>query len=554
MISRRLVFGLAAVLFLCNLGGAHDLWAPDEPYFAEGAREMLIDGRWLVPHVNGVMSTDKPPLFFWAIALLSLPVGGVTHWTARLPSALAALGTVLLVMRLGRRFGGERVAWLAGLTVCTTLMFWEKARWTQIEALLCFLVWAALSAFEAWRAGDASGRRAGLLFWLAAALAVLAKGPVGMLLPLGIAVVTLAWDRQLGRWREFAPVSGPVAFAAVVGLWMIAATLGSDGAYSVWGALKEHFIDRGIHGLHHRQPPWYYLEVLPAHLMPWTGLVPGALVLAWRRRRKSDRFLFVVALFVMVFFSLSTEKRHLYTLPAVPALALMIALLIDSLTPPRPQNASPSPIDRRWLLGGQAAVGGLLSVIGLAMPWVALRREEFPYWIAVVLGAGLLVTGLATLWACRRSLVMRAALTPAAGFAASFLFVTAFVYPVFDQWKSARSFSLRLKAATERSRTAGHEVIAFDLGNLPEAFAFYSDGVYTVETKNPEILAVHLRQPAEAWAVLTRAGLDQLAADVRGPIVTVETARLSREEVLLVTNRDPDAGPGVLRAPSLPER
>lgn len=498
---------------------------------------MLVDGKWLVPHVNGVITTDKPPLFFWAIALASLPVDKVTPRTARLPSALAALGTLLLVMRMGRRFGGERVGWLAGLTVCTTLMFWEKARWTQIEALLCFLIWAALSAFEAWRAGDASGRRAGLLFWLCAALAVLAKGPVGLLLPLGIAVVTLAWDRQLGRWKAFAPLGGPMVFAAVVGLWMIAATLDSGGAYSVWGALKEHFIERGIHGLHHRQPPWYYLEVLPPHLMPWTGLVPGALVLAWRRRRENDRFLLVVALYVIVFFSLSTEKRHLYALPAVPALALMIGLFVDALAPPRSQDGSSSPIDRRWLLGGQVTLGGLLCVIGIGLPWVALRREEFPYWVALVLGAGLLVTGIATVWACRRSLVTRAALTPAVGFAASYLFVSTFVFPVFDQWKSARSFSVRLKVATESSRTVGHEVIAFELSNLPEAFAFYSDGVYTVETKNPELLAEHLRQPSEAWAVLTRAGLDQLPPDVRGRIVTVETARLSRKEVLLVTNR-----------------
>ncbi|HLE82882.1 MAG TPA: glycosyltransferase family 39 protein, partial [Thermoanaerobaculia bacterium] len=203
------VLALAALLFLWNLGG-HDLWAPDEPYFGEGAREMVVDGHWLVPHVNGRVTSDKPPLFFWTIAVLSLPGGEVTPWTARLPSALAALGTLLLVIRLGSRIGGERVAWFAPLTLATTLMFWEKARWAQIDALLCFLVWVALSAFEAWRAGDAGGRRAGLLFWLAAALAVLAKGPVGLLLPVGIALVTLAADRRLGEWLRFAPASGPL--------------------------------------------------------------------------------------------------------------------------------------------------------------------------------------------------------------------------------------------------------------------------------------------------------------------------------------------------------
>lgn len=87
---RLAVLLAATVLFLWQLG-EHDLWAPDEPYFAEGAREMVVDGRWTVPHVNGKVSPDKPPLFFWLIALFSLPLGTVTSFTARLPSALAAL-------------------------------------------------------------------------------------------------------------------------------------------------------------------------------------------------------------------------------------------------------------------------------------------------------------------------------------------------------------------------------------------------------------------------------------------------------------------------------
>ena len=531
------VLGLAALLFLWNLGG-HDLWAPDEPYFGEGAREMVVDGEWLVPHVNGVVTTDKPPLFFWTIAALSLPGGEVTPWTARLPSALAALGTLLLVTRLARRLGGDRLAWLAPLTLSVTLMFWEKARWAQIDALLCLLIWVALSAFEAWRAGDARGRRAGLLFWLAAALAVLAKGPVGLLLPLGIALVTLAADRRLGEWRRFAPALGPLLFAAVVGSWMAAATLWSGADYSVWGALREHFVDRAVHGLDHRQPPWYYLEVLPLHLLPWTGLVPGALVLAWRRRGLAgDRFLLVAALFVVAFFSISPEKRNLYALPAVPALALLVARFIDAVTAPG-SDPGTAPIGRRWLLAGQAALGGLLALVGLVVPFAARGREEAPYWMALVLAALLLATGVATLRACRRPRPLRAALAPAAGFAAGYLFVVTFVDPALEPRKSARPFSERLAAATESSRAAGHEVVAFDLANLPEAFAFYTGGaVYTVETKDPELLAEHLRQPEEVWAIVRRAGLDRLRAEVRERLAIVDEDRLSRRDVVLVTNR-----------------
>ena len=109
---------LAAVLLAWNIW-AYDLWAPDEPYFAEGAREMVKDGHWIVPHVNGVVTTDKPPLFFWLIALLSLPGGAVSSVSARLPSVLASIGTLLLTIRLGRRFGGERVGTFAGVLLVT---------------------------------------------------------------------------------------------------------------------------------------------------------------------------------------------------------------------------------------------------------------------------------------------------------------------------------------------------------------------------------------------------------------------------------------------------
>ncbi len=544
MTGRRAVLLLAAVLFFWQLGG-HDLWAPDEPYFAEGAREMVADGRWAVPHVNGVVTTDKPPLFFWLIALVSLPLGTVTSWTARLPSALAALGTLALTLRLGGRLFGPRTAALAGAILATSYLFWEKARWSQTDSLLCCLIWVALSAFEAHRAGDADGRRAGLLFWLAAALAVLVKGPVGVLLPLGIALTTLVLDRDLGRWRRFAPGWGPLVFAAVVGAWMAWATLAGQGEYSVWGALKEHFIDRGVQGLHHRQPPWYFLTALPPNLLPWTGLIPGALVLAWRRRLPADRFLLVAALFVLVFFSISTEKRELYALPAFPAFALMAASLVAAVCrwnePEATARAAP---DRRWVTLGQGIVGGLLTLIGLALPVAGLRSDEAPYWMVLVMAALLLAAGVATLLLALGHRSLAAVLVPGAGFALAYLFLATAVYPAFEPRKSARPFTLLIKEVTADSRAKGLPVVAYSLGNLPEAFALYSEGVYTQETEDPARLARHLERPEQVFAVVDGGELEPLPPGLRDRLRVVAATHLGRQDVLLVTNRDyPGATP-----------
>lgn len=500
----------AALLFLLRLGH-RDLWAPDEPYFAEGAREMVVDGHWAVPHVNGVVTTDKPPLFFWSIAAASLPGGKVTPWTARIPSALAGMGTVLLVLRLG---GGP-----AALVLATAYLFWDKARSAQIDALLTFLIVVALSAFWAWRSGRAHGRRAGLLFWGACALAVLAKGPVGVMLPLGVALTLLVWERDLRSWRRFAPILGPLLFLALCGVWAVWASRGPD--YSVVGALREHFVNRAVHGMHHKQPPWYYLGALPPGLFPWTGLLPGALVLAWRRRRHSfDRFLFAWFVFILLFFSISTEKRNLYVLPAYAAFAVLVARLLEA--------AESGAMARRWVTLPLGATGLLTVLVGIALPFLG-RRSPVPLPLvplALVAVAG----GVAVAVAATRS-VRIAAVATAAAFGTIFLASVLLVEPGLEPIKSARPFSKELATLTAPARAEGTPVLAWRLANLPEAFSYYSDGVYTVETADETVLRAHLARPGTPWAAVD---LDALPGDLRETVIVQARAELSRLHVGLI--------------------
>jgi 4-amino-4-deoxy-L-arabinose transferase-like glycosyltransferase len=538
--AERVVLSAAALLFLWFLG-AHDLWAPDEPFFGEGAREMVADGQWLVSHVNGVVNTHKPPLFFWLIAIFSLPLGAVTELTARLPSALAAIGTLALTMRLGRRWFGPRAAALAGVLLATSYMFWDKARWAQIDSLLCFLIWTALSAFEAWWSGEADGRRAGVVFWSAAGLAVLAKGPVGLLLPIGVVLVLLAVERDLGSLRRFAPVTGPLAFIAITGGWAVAATLWGPTDYSVVGALKEHFVDRGLHGMHHVRPFWYYAERLPLSLLPWTGLLPGALVLAWRNRRSSAglRFSLVAAVFVVVFFSISTEKRDLYVLPAFPAISLAMAALVALAPGRREELRDAGSVDRRWVTIGQGSIGGLFAVVGVAAPLLRHRVEHVPGWMIVALGGVLLATGVTTLVAALGGRSLESVLATAAGMSVLYLAATALVYPAMEPRKSARSFARVVKEATAVSRAAGHSVVAWRAGNIPVAIAFYSDGLYTVDTNDAEVLARHLRSEALVYAVVKADELDEVPSDAREGLTVIHEQRLSRRDLQLVANRPP---------------
>lgn len=516
-----------------------------------------------MPHVNGEVTTDKPPLFFWLIALFSLPFGEVLSLTARLPSALAALGTLLLTVRLGRRMGDPRVAVLAAALLATTHMFWDKARWAQIDPLLCFLILTAVSAFEAFRAGDAAGRRAGVLFWSACARAVLSKGPVGLLLPLGVALLTLAWDRELGRWRSFATFAGPLGirrhrrpvggrhpavgrrvypacgYTFAAGFPICQRPRPTD---SVFGALREHFVDRAIHGMHHEQPVWYYGKVLPLNLLPWSFLIPGALLLAWHRRQADDRLLLVFVVFVVGFFTVSTEKRDLYILPALPAFALLWARLISVVTGwwrEAVETGAAIP-GRRWVTVPLGMVGALMVLASLAAPFAAQRLDEALLGPAAALAAVLGAGGLGMLVTAARGLTAASVQWTAGTTALAMLAAVSFVYPVLDPGKSGRELGEVMRNATVDWRAAGHTVLAFPprdppgeikLGNVMRAVNFYSGGVYMKEIADLEQLRAELAAAETTYLLANAAALPE---EERERMNVLYSTRLSRRDLLFL--------------------
>jgi 4-amino-4-deoxy-L-arabinose transferase-like glycosyltransferase len=255
--------------------------------------------------------------------------------------------------------------------------------------------------------------------------------------------------------------------------------------------------------------------------------------LAWRRRDRTDRFLLVTVVFIVLFFSISTEKRTLYVLPAFPAFALMTARCVGTVMG---WDEGPS-MSRRWVTAGQSFLAGLLILLGAAAPFAAQRVDEVPPWVIFSLAGLLLATGLATLWSTIKRPLLAAATVPGMGFATAFLFVAIAVFPLADAFKSSREFAGVIAEKTAASRAAGHEVLAFDLGNLPIHYAFYTNGIYTVETKEIEDLIRHLEQDEAVLAVANAKRLDELPGEIRNRLTIVATTHASRRDVALVTNR-----------------
>ncbi len=286
----------AALLFLPGLA-ARDLWNPDEARYAEVAREMRQRGDWLVPHLNGEVYTQKPPLLFWSIALASYATGGVDELSARLPSALSAVAAVLLVWLLGDRLFGRRAAWLAAAAFSTCAKVLWQGRFGQIDMLLTALVAAAVwlwvrqefpakAAGAAKEVGHADARGAGqpalpYLFFFFTGLATLAKGPVGLLPPLLSILVYRVSTRGIVGMRRLRLGRGLLLWAAVVAAWLVPAGLAAGPEYLEQIVFKQN-VTRYADPWHHHQPWYYYLTVLPGDFFPWSFLLPAAVVVGMR--------------------------------------------------------------------------------------------------------------------------------------------------------------------------------------------------------------------------------------------------------------------------------
>lgn len=332
-----LVLLASAALFLPGLGN-HDLWNPDEPRYAQVAKEMRQSGEYLVPQLNGEIYSQKPPLFFWSIVATSFLTGGVDELSARLPSAMAAIGSILLVFALGRRLFGGRAAWFAAAAFATNVRVLWQGRTGQIDMLLTFLV--CLGVYFWVRGYDEDRTLYYRLFFVAAGLATLAKGPVGLLPPLLSIVAFLLWTRNFESLRRFRIGSGLLLWTAVVLAWLVPAGIRAGWAYVEQIAFSQtvtRYLNPGSRPetIGHLRPWYYYLRAIFIEFFPWSFYLPLGVVAGLRWQRDSDRrwptFLLSWIVVTVVFFSLSLAKRAPYVLTAFPALALLVGWALDRL-------------------------------------------------------------------------------------------------------------------------------------------------------------------------------------------------------------------------------
>jgi 4-amino-4-deoxy-L-arabinose transferase-like glycosyltransferase len=372
---------LFALLLLAVLP-LRDLWAPDEPDFAQCVKEMRLRGDWLLPYLNGVPYSEKPILYYWVMkassVLLDTLTGGlgftqcVAAWALRLPSVLAAVTFLSAFRRWAVRYLEPGQAEPAALILATTPLWFWQSQYIQIDLLFsALLAWSWLCWLGGYLVlkGQGGGppeesRRWFLKAYVWLALAFLAKGPLAPLLSVLLLAAFLTWQRDFKVLPRTYLLAGLGLTLLLVAPWYVAAGLKGGAHYAYELIILQNF-ERATKAWDHIQPWWKYGEYLLGDFFPWVLLLPALLLHLRRDRRLGDpanRFLLLAFLVPFGFLSAVQSKQGKYLLMGYPFLALLLGDLFRRGEPLRARR-----------------LGGLLAG-GLALPAAALT--------ALVLGQG----------------------------------------------------------------------------------------------------------------------------------------------------------------------
>lgn len=456
------VFGI--ICYLYNIGG-WDLWAPDEPRFGQIPKEMIQSGNYMVPHLNGKPYSDKPPLNFWETALVSKVFfnGKVDEFTTRLPSAIAAFLGLFVIFYIAKTLYNDRkIALLSSLIMGTSIIYFDQGHTAQLDMTVSFWVYVSILAFLLRYKDKTKSAWITYLFWVAAALATLSKGPPGIIVAFGTVATFLISNKEFKqKIKIINPISGFLVFAAMMLVWLIPAVKGGDSSYSS-DLLWTQTVVRYLHPVQHNQPIWYYLEYIITDYAPWSLFLPFAIWFGYKNKKNDPNYLnfkfnMCWLLFTLVFFTLSPGKRSQYIFPMYPAMAIITAVywkhLIDKYTK-TPIHVFISVIILLVLvLVGTAAATIVLNMNAETFAQYSdvdfKHLKEFP----ILSGIFLLLSISLLLGYClinRKPIITFAAITIM--MITLMISIVSFYYPAMNGFKSGREFCMKTESIIKDNR------------------------------------------------------------------------------------------------------
>ena len=553
-----LVLALAALLFFPRLG-SRSLWG-SEGRWAEVVREMGQSGNYFWPTINGEVYYDKPLLSYWFVAAASGLTGELNETATRLPSAVAGIAGVLLVMVLAGKLYDRRAAILSGVILATSYSYVFHARLASADMETVLGVLIVLTLFVCHEQRPRGWWVIGL--WLLMALTSLTKGLIGFALPLFImgcySLLSDGWSVLRDRLLR-GPLSGRAAWLIERGRWLVnwrtapalaaaglvyglpfvmsAARMHSDAGLAM--VFRENVL-RFFEPFDHREPVYLYTYMIFLLAAPWSVFLPAALAQFHSTPpSREDRFTLVYFWATFLFFTLSGSRRSYYLLPILPAVALLLSRLFAIEWGALHRRA-------RWLMrAGFLLLAVAVVAAGVVALWPAVARPRavaaLPPFPAPGVFALLWILELAALIAAFRTWRHGVPVWPTVVVAScSLLFYFVFALPSIEQYRGEKPFA-RIVRETLRGdlshlvlyRVKGAAGLLFYLGTeapVPE----YRNGqaiTKAIET-SPDLMMITPAVEAEA---VTAAG----AVILRERAFSWEQPREQRNKLVLWAGKSP---------------
>lgn len=340
----------------------------DEPRYMEATAQMLRTGNYVDVRFQDQPRYLQPAGIYWLEAAAVAATGTLEHrqvWGWRIPSLIAAVGSLLLTAAIGTALFGTETGLFAALLLAVSVLMTAEARMATIDSCLLtvvLLVEIALLRLLRDRDDDSKGPVwAAVLYWAALGAGLMLKGPVILIPGFGTPIALALSERTVRWWKRLRPSWGIPLMLAIVLPWCVAIWVVSHGTFFS-RAVGTNFLGKVASGQQaHGLPPGYHLLVFAIAFWPGSLFAAAAIPFVWARRRLPEvRFLLCWILPHWLVFELIATKLPHYVLPVYPALAILAAASLTS-----PQGwLWPKRVIGRLLLG---LYGGIWLLVGLAL-------------------------------------------------------------------------------------------------------------------------------------------------------------------------------------------
>ena len=346
---KNLIYLVLIVVPLFSFGLTnHGLWSADEPRVAEIGREMALTGNWAVPMLNQRPFLEEPPLYYGTLAL-TFKALGVSDRVARIPSAIFAFATVLVLFFTVNFLFGPQIALFSGIILATTGEYFRVAHTVIVDSALTFFIACAMSLFIVGYLSDSNRKKllCYILLYISCTFAFYTKGFIGIVIP-GLGILSfLVADKNIKEIIKMRLWLGILIFLVLTLPWFI--TLWQQGGKEHLDVFLLHnHLQRFLPGKFsgtisgeasgHHHPFYYYLIEFPVGFLPWSLLLVPVFIHAFSRSDKSEtppekgRLLAKCWFFAgIVFLSAASTKRTLYLMPIFAPMALLTSLYVESM-------------------------------------------------------------------------------------------------------------------------------------------------------------------------------------------------------------------------------